>query len=383
MTDAGGQDPFTLPLLLRYPSLAWVPRVRLGAFPTPVERLPSAQGELWIKRDDLSGTPLGGNKVRSLEFLLAGLGPGDEVVTTGARGSTHALATAVYGRALGARVTVVRWPQEMNAEAYQVAAAIRGLASEVRDARSTLGAIALGARVTVVRWPQEMNAEAYQVAAAIRGLATEVRDARSTLGALALGSWLRLRRGARWIPPGGTSARGALGHVNAALELAEQVSAGRLPRPSRIVVPLGSGGTAAGLALGLAIAGMETTVCCAVVAPRIVANRRRVLSIAGKCARFIERGTGTSIARPDPERIVVDRTQYGGAYGRPTSAGKDAARWLLDAAGIAIDTTYSAKAFAAAMASAANERGREGSSGPTLFWLTYDARASVAAVERV
>ena len=101
MNDGGGHDPFTLPLLLRYPSLSWVPRVRLGAFPTPVERVPRAPGPLWIKRDDLSGTPLGGNKVRSLEFLLAGLGAGSEVVTSGARGSTHALATAVYGRALG------------------------------------------------------------------------------------------------------------------------------------------------------------------------------------------------------------------------------------------------------------------------------------------
>ena len=336
MTDGGGQDPFTLPLLLRYPSLAWVPRVRLGAFPTPVERLPSAHGELWIKRDDLSGTPLGGNKVRTLEFLLAGIRDGDEIVTTGARGSTHALATAIYGRALGARVTVVRWPQEMNPEAYQVAAGIRGIAAEVHDARSTLGALARAA-------------------------------------------WIRVRRGARWIPPGGTSARGALGHVNAALELAEQVSAGRLPMPARIVVPLGSGGTAAGLALGLAIAGMETTLWCAVVAPRIVANRRRVLSLAARAARFIERGTGAAIPRLDPARIVIDRSQYGGAYGRATSQGKDAARWLLDAAGIAIDATYSAKAFAAAMANVANQ----GTGGPTLFWLTYDARASVAAMERV
>lgn len=337
VTDAGGHDPFTLPLLLRYPSLAWVPRVRLGSFPTPVERLPSAHGELWIKRDDLSGTPLGGNKVRSLEFLLAGIGPGDEIVTTGARGSTHALATAVYGRALGARVTVVRWPQEMNAEAYQVAAAIRNVAAETRDAGSTLGALARAALI-------------------------------------------RLRRGARWIPPGGTSPRGALGHVNAALELAEQVAAGRLPRPARIVVPLGSGGTSAGLALGLAIAGMETTVCCAVVAPRIVANKRRVLRLAARCARFIERGTGAAIPRPDPARIVIDRTQYGGAYGRPTSEGRDAARWLLDAAGIAIDSTYSAKALAAARAAAAHDTG---GGGPTLFWLTYDARANVAAMERV
>jgi D-cysteine desulfhydrase len=335
VTDAGGQAPFTLPLLLRYPSLAWVPRVRLGAFPTPVETVLTPGGELWIKRDDLSGSPLGGNKVRSLEFLLAGLAPGDEVVTTGARGSTHALATAIYGRALGARVTVVRWPQEMNGEAYRVAAAIRAAAAETHDAGSTLGALARAAL-------------------------------------------LRFRRGARWIPPGGTSPRGALGHVNAALELAEQVAAGRLPRPARIVVPLGSGGTAAGLSLGLAIAGMETTLCCAVVAPRIVANRRRVLSLASRCARFIERGTGVRVPRPDPARVIVDRTQYGGAYGRATSAGKDAARWLLDAAGIAIDSTYSAKAFAAAMTNVSNEH----APGPTLFWLTYDSRAAAAAEER-
>ena len=336
MNAAGGHDPFTLPLMLRYPSLAWVPRVRLGAFPTAVERLPSAHGELWIKRDDRSGTPLGGNKVRSLEFLLAGLDPGAEIVTTGSRGSTHALATAIYGRALGARVTVVRWPQVMNPEAFQVAAAIRAAAAETHDAGSTLGALARAALI-------------------------------------------RLRRGARWIPPGATSPRGALGHVNAALELAEQVRAGRLPRPARIVVPLGSGGTAAGLALGLAIAGMDTTLCCAAVAPRIVANKRRVLSIARQCARFIERGTGTTLPRVDPARITVDRDYYGGAYGQATTGGNDAARWLLDAAGIAIDATYSAKAFASAMAHAA----REHDAGPTLFWLTYDARASITALERV
>ena len=54
---------------------------------------------------------------------------------------------------------------------------------------------------------------------------------------------------------------------------------------------------------------MATTVSCAVVAPRIVANKQRVLAIARRCARFIERGTGTKLPRPDPARVVVDRTQ--------------------------------------------------------------------------
>ena len=325
MLDEGGGPPFSLPLLLRFPALAWIPRVRLGTFPTPVQEVALPDGRpLWIKRDDRSGTPLGGNKVRSLEFLLAGVTRGSEVVTAGARGSTHALATAVYGKALGAHVTVVRWPQEMNADATKVEAAIRRAASETRDRRTVIGAL-FDAGV------------------------------------------VRLARRARWVPPGGTSAHGALGHVNAALELAEQIATGRLPAPARIVVPLGSGGTAAGLALGLAIAGIEATVVGVTVAPGLVANRRRVLAVAGRAARLIERTAGVKVPRPDPARVLVDREQYGGAYGRATEAGRKAAEWLAQRAGIPVDATYSAKALAAVMETRGSER--------TLFWLTFDGRA--------
>ena len=66
------------------------------------------------------------------------------------------------------------------------------------------------------------------------------------------------RAPSRYIPLGGSTALGTLGHVNAALELADQVEAGELPLPGRVVVPLGSGGTAAGLALGFAMAGLDT-----------------------------------------------------------------------------------------------------------------------------
>jgi 1-aminocyclopropane-1-carboxylate deaminase/D-cysteine desulfhydrase-like pyridoxal-dependent ACC family enzyme len=327
MTDAGARAPFTPPLLLRHPALAWLPRVRLGAFPTPVERVATPAGELWIKRDDLSGTPLGGNKVRALEFLLAGVGPADHVITAGARGSTHALATAVYGRALGARVTVVRWAQEMNADASAVARRISRTADETIDARTPVDGM-------------------------LRAL------------------FLRLQSNVRWIPPGGTSALGALGHVNAALELAEQIAAGRMSMPARIVVPLGSGGTAAGLALGATMAGLDTTIVCASVAPRIVANRSRVLRIANACARLIERSTGVRVARPDPRRLIVERGEYGGAYGRETERGREAVRWMRATHGVSLDATYSAKALAAVLSVPFP--------GPTLFWLTYDARAAQA-----
>ena len=71
----------SLPLFARFPALASLPRVALGAFPTPVLHAPSLAPELWIKRDDLTADPMGGNKVRALEFLLGEVRSGDRGVT--------------------------------------------------------------------------------------------------------------------------------------------------------------------------------------------------------------------------------------------------------------------------------------------------------------
>src|SRR3712207_8796861 len=61
-------------------------------------------------------TTLFRSKVRALDFLLGGLAAGTEVVTAGATGSTHALTTVVHAKRLGARASVVRWPQERSEE---------------------------------------------------------------------------------------------------------------------------------------------------------------------------------------------------------------------------------------------------------------------------
>jgi D-cysteine desulfhydrase len=319
-------------LIARYPRLATIPRVALGAYPTPVQRvddgaverfLGAGGGPLWIKRDDLGAEPLGGNKVRSLEVLLAGVRAGGEVLTVGARASTHALATAVHAARLGAHTTVVRWSQDLNG-----------------DARRTAGRLASEARVI---------------------------DAVTPVDALAVALVWRVARRPHWVPAGGTSPLGVLGHVNAALELAQQVRDGELPEPAEVVLPLGTGGTAAGLALGFAIAGVATRVVGARVVPRIVARRGRVLALAGRTARLIERATGTAVPRPEPDRVRIVHEVFGGAYGRATTQGDRAAGWMREATGIALDATYSAKAAAALRA-----RGPGG--GPTLFWLTFDSR---------
>ena len=322
MSDAG-----PLPLGERCPALGRLPRAPLGRVVSPVARVALDDGAaLWVKRDDLAAPVMGGNKLRALEFLLGGVRPGDVVLTLGGQGSTHVLATAVHAARLGARTRAVRWPHEMNEVAHLVARRI--------DAACE--------RAPLLPAP---------------------------LALLRLALWrLRLRgasgRPPRLVPFGGASPLGALGHVNAGLELRAQIDTGLLPAPARVVVPLGTGGTAAGLALGLALAGIDAELVCARVGPRVAATRGRVLRLAAATRRLARR-LGADLPPPVAVRVVHDA--YGGAYGRPLPAGTAAARRLDPALAARLDATYSAKAAAAALALVARP-------GPTLFWLTFDGR---------
>jgi D-cysteine desulfhydrase len=173
---------------------------------------------------------------------------------------------------------------------------------------------------------------------------------------------------ARWVPFGGTSARGILGHINAALELADQVESGELPAPTRVVVPLGTGGTAAGLALGFAAAGMRIEVIGARVVPRIAIGRARVLHRAHATARWVHRSTGVALPRVRPDAVRVVHDAYAGAYGRVSPLAIEAAAAMERASGMRLDGTYSAKAFAIAL------RVARAAQGVTVFWSTFDAR---------
>ena len=309
----------SLPLYRRFPALARLPRAPLGIFPTPVERVEVGSRALLLKRDDRSGSVIGGNKVRGLEFLLGGLSPGERVLTVGPRGSTHALATARCARHLGADTTVVRWDQVMNAAARNIDRQIR-----------------TEARVIDAHWV----AAAYAVALATRAT-----------------------HRVRWIPAGGATPLALLGHVNAALELADQLRDAAQP-PTTIFVPFGTGGTAAGLALGLRLAGLRIPVCAVRVVPWVLGRQSRLLRLADATARLIEHATGERLPRPEPDDLRVQHDFYGGAYGRPlTETAEDDA--ALRTMRIRLDDTYGRKAFRAA-ASAHVEL--------PLLWLTFDGR---------
>ena len=301
------------PLLDRFPWLEEMPRVALRTRPTPVDR---ASDRLWIKRDDLTAEPVGGNKVRALEFLLARFPRGSRVYTGGSRGSTHVLAMEAHARPLGLNVIAASWPQEMN------------------DA----------ARAVDARLEREM----------------ERRHFRSAVSAAMWLTW-QAWRGRQVVPAGGTSPLGMLGHVNASFELAAQIRDGLLPEPERVVVPLGTGGTAAGLALGFALAGLKSIVVGARVVPRIIARKSRVKRLVRATVEEIERPPQMKLLFFEQPSVEIAEGVYGGAYGRALAGAP-----TVTTTGVPLDSTYSAKAYVVAEQSA-----RE---ADTLFWHTFDAR---------
>src|SRR5439155_792980 len=101
---------------------------RLGEWPTPLGPAPALAralglAELALKREDRASQRYGGNKVRGLEFLLAGASPGTVFVTGGGTGSTHCLATAVHAAAAGGRAALAQFPQPVTPLSEAVATA--------------------------------------------------------------------------------------------------------------------------------------------------------------------------------------------------------------------------------------------------------------------
>lgn len=294
----------------------------LGAWPTPLEAHPALAGALglqalWLKREDQAG----GNKVRGLEFLLSGKPPRSVFVTIGGEGSSHALATARAARSQGHRTALALFAQPETEASRSVGAATASAANLVVHASSPL-----------------------------------------TLPWAVLRAWRaahHLGRGTpHWISGGGADPRAVIGHLLAALELASQLDA----PPDAIVAPLGTGGTAAGIALGMAWLGWTTRVIGVRVAPRLVANRWRTLRLARKAASLIRQaGIEFSVSRSAIRVEVIDA--MGRGYGYPTEQGEHA-RVLAARHGLRLDPTYGAKAFGV-MSSPTYHAPR------TVFWHTF------------
>ena len=320
---------------------ASLPRIPIGRFATPVSLVAQAgDAPIWVKRDDLTAPVYGGNKVRKLEYLLAEARRrgARRIITAGAMGSHHALATTLYASELGLDVSLVLFPQACTPHVREVLLMNHALGAELRFA-GRMEAVPAGL------WRARFAHRAERPVV---------------------------------IPPGGSDAVGAIGYVNAALELAEQIAAGELPEPDEIFVAAGTLGTVAGLAVGLELAGLTSRIAAVRITSPLVTNMRVLRSLIRGTARLLSRAgfPAADTARAlDRVRLVHD--QIGAGYGRATPAGEKAVdRFALS--GLGLDATYTAKAAAAVLAAI------EGAApGNHLYWHTLSAAAPLHLLQRV
>jgi D-cysteine desulfhydrase len=274
--------------------------------PTPVfhaRELSSPAAELWIKDDGLTSALYGGNKARKLDLILADAQAraARRIVTVGAAGSHHALATAVFARARGMAAAAVLCPQPATEHAAQTLS----------------DAVAMGLQVHATR----------------------------TLAAVPIKLVTILRRGDYFVPPGGSNALGTQGYVHAVRELGQQIARGELPEPDLIVVAVGSGGTAAGLVGGAVLEGLNAQVVGVRVGGYSPLTRSLVLSLAVRALRALGQ---TPKIRDLSGRLELEHGYEGRGYGWP-SPEAEMALGIGAGLGFQLDLTYTAKAFAKAL----------------------------------
>ncbi len=275
------------------------PKIRLGLFPTPIHRLDNISALLnvnvFIKRDDLTGLGLGGNKVRKLEFLLADARQkGAEVVfTTGGAQSNHAMLTAAAARKLGMKPILILKK--------------RGVTERVGN---QLLEYLMGTEVIF------MDTDDYA------DIYAEMDRIGRELGV----PYYK-------IPCGGSNALGSLGYVDCAREISEQGL-----HFDHLICAEGSGGTMAGLALGakLFLPGSK-------VHGMMVDNepfQEITLALMKEAAALL--GTDADIREEDIHLMDL----CGPGYAVPSEEGNEAVSLMAREEGLFLDPVYTGKAFA-------------------------------------
>lgn len=280
-------------------ALSDFPKVNLGVFPTPLHRLDNISRELgtnvWIKRDDLTGVGLGGNKVRKLEYLMAeAKQQGAEIVfTTGGAQSNHAMLTAACANKLGMTpILILKKRGVTDRKGNQLLEYLMG---------------------TDVRF---MDTDSYD------DIYAEMDRVGKALG-----------RPYYMIPCGGSNALGALGYVECVKEIREQ----GIPF-DHIVCAEGSGGTHAGIALGAMLYMPKTTVTGVmvdtdpfdVITPGIMRGTAKLLE--------------ADVEIRDENVRHLD--MCGPGYAIPSEEGNAAIAMLARAEGLFLDPVYTGKTFA-------------------------------------
>lgn len=329
------------PLFKEFQALAnTLEPVALCDLPTPVNALPAIDGNAFIKRDDLTHHEYGGNKLRKLEFIAAEWRARNtrHVYTFGATGTNAGVATAMVCRELGIACTVFTFDQPRSPTVEKNQALMRHYGAHL---------VHLGPLwATALCWyahPRRLDPHSYFLFA------------------------------------GCSNPVATFAYINAAFELRAQIEKGECPAFAEIVVAAGSAATLAGLTLGAALAGLRsgdgtaTRVIGVRVAPAKVGPFdacttdvvRKMMVDAQQRLLHAQPELATRLnALPE---VYLRDDWYGPGYGVTTGATERAIEQAA-ACGVALEQTYSGKAFAALLDHLHK------ASGPVLFWNTYNSR---------
>lgn len=291
-----------------------LPRARLATLPTPLERGPLLAGDvrLWVKRDDLTGLGMGGNKARKLEFLCgAAIDAGARsLVTVGASQSNHCRMTAAAGAVLGLDVHLV----------------LSGDRPDAPTGNQVLS-ILFGAQL---HWTGAEESHWGELEIAGEALTDELAGSGAAPYA---------------IPIGGSTAVGAVGYAVAFLELMKQCERAGIA-PAAVVHTSSSGGTHAGLVAGRAMwreRGHPVPDVLAIgVAKGVTMGWPDVAELATETLELI----GASGAEVEPGDVAVDPNWLGADYAIPTADADAAIGWAARTGGWLLDRVYSGKGMA-------------------------------------
>ena len=289
-------------------------RVALATLPTPLESGGKLQSgaNLWVKRDDLTGLGVGGNKARKLEFLCGEALNNNAtcLVTVGAAQSNHCRMTA----AAGAR---------LNLPTHLVLSGVKPKRLEGNQMLSSM----FGAQL------HHTGFEANDWA--------NLETARNTLTEELISDGQRPHS----IPIGGSTAVGAIGYAVAFDEIITQCESQDFVADA-IVFTTSSGGTHAGLIAGLirARANNPQKVLPKIigigVAKGVALNAIRVAELANQTLTLLDEPT-----RATPEDVIIDANYMGSDYAMPTQAAAEATTWAAHRGAWVLDPVYSAKGF--------------------------------------
>jgi len=328
----------SFPLFEYFPAIERkVPRVALGAFPTPVQKLERLGAylhcdSLWIKRDDISGELFGGNKVRALEFALGKVlaERKKRIIAYGVTGSHWVTACTIYTRKNGLSIYALLLSRPLGEQREENLRVITALADKVIIAKNPV---------------------------AIPIHLASLRLKNSTLSVM---------------PAGGTSPLTILGYVNAALELKRQIDDGLLPSPDIIFCPLGTGGTLAGLFVGLKLVGLRTKLIGVRTTDLLISNKLLTLWLARQTESLIRQLAGNKgLPTLSHCEISIIHEFIGDGYGIPSPEGTAAMHMMSDLEGITLDITYTGKTMAALIdyVKAGNVKDKT-----ILYWHTLNSR---------